>query len=144
MDTTKEWMVRATHENIAWQQTLNEVTGRTGESQPNHAGTEGVEVHVQGNNCSYSWIQNEEEVEITISLEKKVGEGMIVAKTSIEVDFQPKKIITKCNGEAVLELQLYSRLDVDGCTWTLDKNNLVITGEKASEGEIWPRLELSS
>lgn len=144
LDTTKEWMVRATHENVAWQQTLNEVTGRTGESQPNHAGTEGVEVHVQGINCSYSWIQNEEEVEITISLKKKVVEGMIVGKTSIEVDFQPKKIIAKCNGEVVLELQLYSRLDVDGCTWTLDKNNLVITGEKASEGEIWPRLELSS
>lgn len=143
LDTTKEWMVRATHENVEWQKALNEVTGRTGESQPNHAGTEGVAVHVQGNMCSYSWMQNDEEVEIIISLKKKVEDGMKVDKTSIKVDFQPRKVIVKCNNESILEVQLYSKLDVDGCTWTLDKESLVITCEKASQGEIWPRLELS-
>jgi hypothetical protein len=144
LDTTKEWIVRAPHENLSWQQTLNEITGKTGELQPNHAATEGVAVHVQNSDCSYSWMQNEEEVEISISLKKNVYEGMKVDKTSIKVDFQPRKIIVKCNGESVLEVQLYSRLDVDGCTWTLDKENIVITGEKASGGEIWPRLELSA
>ena len=131
-------MIRATQENLLWQQTLNEVTGRTDERQPNHAGTEGVAVQVQGISCSYSWMQNDEEVEITISLKKKVEKSMV------KVDFQPRKISVKCNGESMLDIQLYSRLDVDGCIWTLDKDNLTITCEKASDGEIWPRLELNA
>ena len=147
IDTTKEWMVKAPQENIAWQQMLNEVTGRKGESQPNHAGTEGVAVEVEstddGNTCSYSWLQNDEEIELTISLSKKIDdEGMKVNKSLIKVSFQAQKIAVKYDGETVLELKLYSKLDVDGCTWTLDRNNLVVTCEKASEGEIWPRLEL--
>ena len=147
MDNTKEWILRAPQENIAWQQMLNEVTGRKGESQPNHAGTEGVAVKVEstddGNTCSYSWLQNDEEVELTISLSKKIdGDGMKVNKSLIKVSFQAQKIAVKYDGETVLELKLYSKLDVDGCTWTLDRNNLVVTCEKASEGEIWPRLEL--
>lgn len=143
LDTTKEWMVRAPHENRSWQQTLNEITGKTGESQPSHAGTEGVAVHVQVKTCSYSWTQNDEEIEIIISLNKNSDEGVKVVKSSIKVDFQPRKIIVQCNGKSVLEVQLYSRLDIDGCTWTLENDNLILTGEKAS-GEIWPRLELSA
>ena len=147
IDTTKEWMLNAPQENIAWQQMLNEVTGRKGESQPNHAGTEGVAVKVEStdddNTCSYSWLQNDEEVELTISLSKKIdGDGMKVNKSLIKVSFQAQKIAVKYDGVTVLELKLYSKLDVDGCTWTLDRNNLVVTCEKASEGEIWPRLEL--
>ena len=144
LDTTKQWIVRAPHENLSWQKTVNEITGKTEELQPNHAGTDGVSVYVEHSNCSYSWMQNEEEVEITISLHKNVCEGMKMDKTSIKVYFQPRKIIVKCNGESVLEVQLYSKLDVDGCTWTFDKEDIVITGEKASGREIWPRLELSA
>lgn len=144
IDTSREWLVRAPQENVAWQQTLNEVTGRKGESQPNHAGTEGVAVQVDSNDddkgCSYSWLQNEEEVEITISLSKPAGGK--VNKKLVKVTFPPQKIVVKYNGKNILELKLYSRLDVDACTWTLDKDNLVVTGEKASEGEIWPRLEM--
>mmetsp|Transcript_4396 Transcript_4396/g.9509 ORF Transcript_4396/g.9509 Transcript_4396/m.9509 type:complete len:391 (+) Transcript_4396:38-1210(+) len=146
IDTTKEWIVRAPHENVAWQQTINEVTGRKGESQPNHAGTEGVGVQVESKDgekgCSYLWIQNEEEVEITVYLSKKVGEGNKVNKTKIKAAFQPQKILIKYDNVTVLELKLYSKIDVDGCTWTLENNNLVVTGEKSTEGEIWPRLEL--
>mmetsp|Transcript_11322 Transcript_11322/g.20809 ORF Transcript_11322/g.20809 Transcript_11322/m.20809 type:complete len:400 (-) Transcript_11322:121-1320(-) len=147
IDSTKEWLRRAPHENTAWQQTLNEVTGRKGEVQPNHAGTEGVAVQVESKDgdkgCSYTWIQNGEEVELTVHLSKKVGEGQKVNKAMIKVAFQLQKITVKYDKETVLEVKVYSKLDVDGCTWTLDKGNLVVTGEKASEGEIWPRLELS-
>ncbi|KAL7538182.1 hypothetical protein ACHAXR_008936 [Thalassiosira sp. AJA248-18] len=146
IDTTREWMMRAPQENVLWQQTLNDVTGRKGESQPSIAGTEGVAVQVESsdgdNGCSYSWMQNEEEVEITLALSKKLGGDEKVNKKMIKVAFQMKKIIVKYNNELMLEVNLYSKLDVDGCTWTLDKGNLVVTCEKASEGEIWPRLEL--
>ena len=63
-------------------------------------------------------------------------------KSSVGVAFQPRRISVRCGvGPPILEVGLYSRLDVDGCTWTLDEDSLVITCEKASEGEIWPRLE---
>lgn len=151
-DKTQEWMLRAPQENIAWQQALNEATGRQGEIQQNHAGTEGVAVQVEGfdedDKCSYSWLQNEEEVEITISLTKKIndegGTNKKVNKSLIKVSFLAQKITVKYGGESILEVIPYSKLDVDGSTWTLDNANLVITCEKASEGEIWPRLELSS
>lgn len=150
IDTKKEWLVRATGENVAWQQAMNGITGRKGESQPSHAGTEGVAVQVEssegGNGCSYSWLQNDEEVEITVSLSKKAedGEKKKVNKSLIKVVFHSQKVTVKYNGESILEVKLYSRLDVDGCTWTLDKDSLIVTGEKASEGETWPRLELSA
>ena len=151
-DKTQEWMLRAPQENIAWQQALNEATGRQGEIQQNHAGTEGVAVQVEGfdedDKCSYSWLQNEEELEITISLTKKIndegGTNKKVNKSLIKVSFLAQKITVKYGGESILEVIPYSKLDVDGSTWTLDNANLVITCEKASEGEIWPRLELSS
>lgn len=142
MDTTKEWMVRAPQENVLWQQALNEATGRSGETQPNHAGTEGVAAEATGTDgSSYSWLQNEEEIELTVPLIADDAEK--VNKSLIKVAFQPQKVVVKYNNECKVEVQLYSKIDVDGCTWTLDKKNLVITCEKARDGEIWPRLELS-
>ncbi|KAL3774701.1 hypothetical protein ACHAW5_003773 [Stephanodiscus triporus] len=154
LDANREWIVRAPGENIAWQKMVDDVTGREGMCQPDHAGTEGVAVHVNGGGddedggggCSYSWTQNEEEVEITVSLNRLGGGGkmeMAMDKSSIDVVFRPQKISVKRDGELILDVQSYSRLDVNGCTWTLDEGGLVITCEKASEGEIWPRLELS-
>jgi len=147
IDSTKEWIRRAPEENVAWQQTVNEVTGRQGELQPNLAGTEGVGVQVESKDgdegCSYMWTQNEEEVEMTVYLSKRSGAGKKVDKALIQVKFQPQKILVKYDKETVLEIQPYSKLDVDGCTWTLEKDNLVMTGEKASEGEMWPRLLLT-
>ena len=139
IDTSSEWMVRAPQENVAWQQMLNEVTGRQGDSQPSVAGTDGVAA--ESTDGLYSWLQNDEEIEITVSLAKKIEEGSTVDKLLIKVSFQLQKIIVKYSGDTLLELKLYSKLDVDGCTWTLEKEKLVVTAEKASE-ETWPRLEL--
>ena len=141
IDTISEWMVRAPQENVAWQQMMNEVTGRQGDSQPSVVGTDGVAA--ESTDGLYSWLQNDEEIEITVSLTKKIEEGSTVNKSLIKVSFQMQKIIVKYGGETLLELKLYSKLDVDGCTWTLDKENLVVTAEKASE-ETWPRLELGA
>lgn len=147
IDTTKEWLVRAPQENTAWQQTLNEVSGRDEQTQPDHAGTEGKAVQVDTDDeCSYSWTQNDEEVEITISMKDLIIYAAAATSTihtkSIKVVFQPQQIIVKCNdGDAIFDQKLYSRLDVDGCTWTLDKSGgLIITIQKASEGETWPCL----
>jgi hypothetical protein len=148
IDTTKEWLVRAPQENTAWQQTLNDITGRDGQTQPDHAGTEGKAVVVDATNdeCSYSWTQNDEEVEITISMKDLIiyaaAATNMIEKKSIKVVFQPQHIIVKYNkGVPIFNHRLYSRLDVDGCTWTLDKNGgLIITVQKANEGETWPRL----
>lgn len=141
MDTTKEWLKRAPQENVLWQQALNEATGRSGETQPNHAGTEGIAAEATGNDgCSYSWLQNEEEIELTVPL---IDGDEQVNKKLIKVAFQLQKVVVKYNNECKVEVQLYSKINVDGCTWTLDKKNLVITCEKARDGEIWPRLELS-
>ena len=147
IDSTKPWIRQAVQENVLWQQAVNKATGREGESQPDHAGTEGVGVRVESEDgaegCAYVWMQNEEEVEMTVHLSNKVGEGSKANKALVRVGFQPQKITVKYDKETVLEVHLYSKLDVDGCTWTLDRCNLVITGEKASEGEMWPRLQLS-
>ena len=149
VDPTREWIRRAPAENVAWQRAVNEATGREGERQPDHAGTEGVGVQVEGGaggRCPYLWLQNEEEVEVTVDLAARLGGeggGTAADKAKVRVAFQPQRITAKYDGETALEVPLYSKLDVDGCTWTLDGHSLVITGEKASEGEIWPRLQLS-
>ena len=59
----------------------------------------------------------------------------------IKVTFLPKAIKIKYDGADHLEVKLYSGIDVDGCTWTIDGNHLVITCEKASGGELWPRIQ---
>ncbi len=43
-------MVCAPQENVAWQQAINKITGREGQSQPDHAGMEGVTVQVKSGN----------------------------------------------------------------------------------------------
>lgn len=142
LDTSREWMVRAPMENVAYQKAINEYTGREGELQPDVAGTEGVAVHVDGgvaDGGEYSWLQNEEEVEIAIPMKDRAVGGK-ANKSSIGVAFRSREISVTYDGKTMLELKLYSRLDVDGCTWTLDGDGLVITCEKASGGEIWPRL----
>mmetsp|Transcript_27604 Transcript_27604/g.53432 ORF Transcript_27604/g.53432 Transcript_27604/m.53432 type:complete len:405 (+) Transcript_27604:84-1298(+) len=148
MDTTKEWMVRAPQENVAWQQSLNEITGKKGELQPSLAGTEGVAVTVEkgsdGASCSYSWIQNEDEVELTIPLLKNDEEGMKVKKNLVKVNFLHQQVSVKYDNKSFLDLHLYSKVDVDGCTWTIDKKNLIVTCEKVETGGVWPRLELSA
>ncbi|KAL7540892.1 hypothetical protein ACHAWF_006809 [Thalassiosira exigua] len=147
MDTAREWMVRAPQENLAWQQTVNEVTGRKGETQPSHAGTEGVPVRVDAGDdderCSFSWTQNDEEVEIAVSLSETLAAGEKPDKASVKARFKSQGVRVEYGSRTMLDLRLYSKLDVDGCTWTLEGETLVVTCEKASEGEIWPRLELS-
>jgi hypothetical protein len=71
-----------------------------------------------GNGIGYPWLQNEDEVEITISMKGRAVGGR-VNKTLIGVVFCSRGISVMYNGKAMLELKLCLRLDIDGCTWML-------------------------
>lgn len=144
LDSTSAWLVRAPGENLEWQQSFNDMKGATQESA--NDGTDGVAVNVEGDGqFAYSWLQSEDEVELTVALLTKEEEldGKKATKSLIKVSFRPQKILVKYDDNVKVEVELYSKIDVDGCTWTLDKNNLILTGEKADPGN-WPRLQLGA
>ena len=131
MDGSAEWILRAVSENLAWQQSMNQVSGRN-DLQPANKGTEGnVEVAT-----GYTWKQEDSEVELTVTL----PDGIASNKKYVKIKFLSQSIRVVYDKEAVLDLKVYARLDVDGCAWTLDNGELVITIEKA-EGGAWPRIE---
>ena len=78
---------------------------------------------------------------MTVPLSDVIRNGEALNKKLIKVAFLANKVTVKYNNGVVVDIGLYSKLDVDGCTWTLDGDNLVVTGDKLSE-EIWPRLQL--
>jgi hypothetical protein len=135
-DRGAEWMQRAVSENVAWQQSLNQVTGRTNETQPAHMGTDGT-VATESN---FTWTQDEEEIEIIIA----IFEASSIKKAALKVSFGARTIKVLYEGKNHLAVTLYGSIDVDGCTWTIDGKNLVITCEKSNGGEIWPRVKESS
>mmetsp|Transcript_4175 Transcript_4175/g.6328 ORF Transcript_4175/g.6328 Transcript_4175/m.6328 type:complete len:363 (-) Transcript_4175:243-1331(-) len=134
--TNAEWMKKATMDNLEHQTTMNQITGRN-DLQPSADGEDGIAKTEEG----YSWTQTEEEIEVVVPLAKDA-----LAK-EIHVKFMPKSLKVNFRKESVLDLQLFERVDPDGCTWTLDKaqkdaadvRNLVITLEKNSETS-WPRI----
>ena len=64
-----------------------------------------------------------------------------VNKKLIKVSFLNRAIKVKYNNEEVIAVNLYSGIDVDGCTWTIDGSSLVITCEKADTNVAWPRIK---
>jgi hypothetical protein len=73
---------------------------------------------------------------------RKVGQ----VQATNQFNFMPKSFKIQHEGDNVVELQLYARVNVDGCTWTLDGGGktLLVTCEKAEEGQMWPRIQLSA
>ena len=126
-----EWMKRAISENLAWQQEMNKIQGRS-DTQPPAAGTEGKAVQEAG----FSFTQDDDEVEVTVVFDEDIN------KKEIKVKFLPKSVCVVYRGEEALNLSLFDRVDVDGCNWQLDgKANLVLTMEKAQPGIMWPRIK---
>jgi hypothetical protein len=131
-DRGATWMRRAVSENLAWQQASNQVSGTIGASQPAHKGTDGNVAQ----EANFTWTQEDDDVELTVPLNldqpmnKKLLKVIFKAK-SVQVHYDKKEIAT---------ILLYSAIDVDGCTWTVDKDNVVITVEKADSGRAWPRI----
>ena len=133
-----EWMRRAVSENLAWQQAMNEATGKSSKlkqmEQPSHAGTDGSVAQ----ESNFSWTQDEEEIELTVPISEKG-----VNKKELKVVYKPRVVTISYQGETIVRLDLFESVDVDGCTWTLnsDKTKVVITCEKADPGKIWPRIQ---
>ena len=130
-----EWLQRATTENLEYQMEMNRITGRTNETQPAWVGTDGGSQQEEG----YSWTQTEEELEIVVSLPSTNA-----TSKDISVKFKPKSIQVSYQGTSLASVDLFDRVDVDGCTWTLDKKSdaatVIATMEKADEA-LWPRLK---
>eukprot|EP00934_Nitzschia_sp_Nitz4_P004854 Nitzschia sp. Nitz4//scaffold351_size16537//459//7245//NITZ4_008851-RA/size16537-augustus-gene-0.0-mRNA-1//1//CDS//3329548881//4844//frame0 len=134
-DRGAAWMQRAVAENLAWQQEMNRVSGKSGQTQPSAIGTEG-KAAVED---SFEWTQEDDEVELSVSLTSDSSAGSKVDKKSIKVTFLPKSIKVTYKGLEMVNLSLYGSIDVDGCTWTVGNGKLVISCEKASSG-MWPRI----
>ena len=147
VDAKSEWLVNAPRENLEWTHALNEATKgnfTTNKKNEINDGTDGIPVHVKQDNGRFlSWLQNPNEIEVTLPLlsDSDAKEGKMVIKSLINVIFLRKKITIEYNKNPLLELKLYEEIDIDGSTWTLDKDMLVITCEKFDGGKIWPRLE---
>ena len=123
-----EWMKRAVGENLAWQQEMNKVTNRGGETQPSNDGEDGKAKSEEG----YDWTQDGEEVEIIVE-----GCG---DKKKVKAQFKPDNIKVVYDGEVKVDLKLYAKVDVDGCTWTISGGKLVVTLEKMDAGASWTRI----
>jgi len=131
-DGTSEWMKRAVSENLSWQQEMNRVTGKTGETQPAQAGTDGTVAEED----NFTWTQDDDEVELTVPF------PAVINKRLVKVVFFSRAVRVMYDGKEHLAVKpLYGGIDVDGCTWTIDGDKLVITCEKVDGGSIWPRLQ---
>lgn len=123
-----EWLQTAAADNLSYQMEQNSITGRSA-TQPAVAGTEGKAKQEEG----YLWNQTEQELEVVVPVEQT---------KQIQVKFLPRILEVIEAGKLLVHLRLFERVDVDGCTWTVegdDKKQLVITMEKGEEA-LWPRI----
>jgi hypothetical protein len=137
------WLQQAATDNLEYQMELNQITGKQGTTQPAVAGSDGVAKTEDGG--KYSWTQSEEELELVVPLNTYSNDTTVAAK-DVSVQFKPQKIQVNQHKEPILLIELFERVDVDGCTWTLDKGSdgqnpkLVVTMEKMEQA-LWPRIE---
>jgi len=129
-----DWLQQGATQNLEYQMELNQITGRN-ETQPNVAGSNGVSSQEDG----YTWTQTEEEVEVVAPLP-----NVDIKSKDIKIKFKPRHIEVFCQGEQKVSFELFEKVDVDGCTWTIDKtkgkSSVVVTMEKMEEA-LWPRIE---
>jgi hypothetical protein len=126
------WLQAATLENLQRQMELNRMTGRS-DTQLAVAG-DGQMKQEDG----FSWVQTEEELEVVIPLPVKTQ------SKDVNVVFRPESLKATSFGKDLVMVPLFERVDVDGCTWTLESNDecrkLVVTMEKV-ESAFWPRIK---
>ena len=89
----------------------------------------------------YSSTQTEDELEVVVPLSSED-----VTAKDLSVTFRPQNLQVFQWKEPVVSLPLFERVDVDACTWTLDRGSsedhpkrLVITMEKCEQA-LWPRI----
>jgi hypothetical protein len=139
-DARADWLQRAATCNLEYQMEMNQITGRQDDRQPGVDGSNGVAKEETG----YSWTQTEEELEVVVAL----PDGATVNSKDLQVVFKTQCLQISCRKTALVSLELFERVDVDGCTWILEKSSgndknskkLVVTMEKMEQA-LWPRIK---
>lgn len=135
VDTTPDapWLRQAMSDNLEFQKGMNEMTGRTDARQPDVAGGDGKAKEEDG----FWWTQSEEELEVNVPI------PATAKSKDLQVKFRPRDLSVTILKEPKINIRLFEQVDVDGCTWTIDRKGdstvLVVTMEKA-EGALWPRI----
>ena len=133
------WLLSATQDNLNYQMEINSITGQKDtKQQPTVAGQDGIAKIEDG----YSWTQTESEIEIVVLLPNEA------TSKDVTVKFLSNKVQVHYQKNPQLVLQLFERIDIDSCTWTLEKSSssdtttkrLIISMEK-QESALWPRIE---
>jgi CS domain len=146
------WLLSATQDNITFQKMIH--GGRIpSETQPAVAGVDGKVEQEAG--AAFSWSQTEYEIEVTVLLPPSV-----VSPKDLQVQFRTQQVAIRSSKIGDNDpplfgiehpnntLRLFEKVDVDGCTWTLDKiesdpkekgRKLILTMEKVEQA-LWPRI----
>merc|ERR1711865_323433 len=91
----------------------------------------GGDTAASGEGVGYSWRDQGEEMEIILRVDEST------TKKDVKIEFKRQEVrVTK---PVSLTLKLFETVDVDGCTWTMGKGQVVITLEKGA-AEPWPQL----
>merc|ERR1711959_196578 len=124
MAASAAWVQTAAHENMAHQ--AND--GRAGGMAAEDMATQG------GEGDGYTWKQDGEEIEVTVPMPAGTR------GKEINVSFKLESVTVSVLSKEYLVLDLFTRVTVDGCTWTLSDGDLVLTMEKSASDETWPAL----
>lgn len=152
MDASAPWLQQATMSNLDYQLQQNKLTGRVGEEarQPAVAGTEAPAVETSAASAinHFTWTQTEQELEIQVKLPDDLPKrdiGVDFRSTAIRIfDKRVGKTGTTSEKDTLdIAISLLERVDVDGCTWTIEtkgpEKTLVVSMEKMEEA-FWPRI----
>jgi CS domain len=129
--------------NLTHQMEQNRMLGRPDARQPDAAGSGDKAQQEDG----FSWRQTEQELEVTVPVPG--GGGGTITPRQVKVEFKPQTLrvsIANTDPPASLLIRLFERVDVDSCTWTLEKSKkendhlLVASMEKVEEA-LWPRIQ---
>jgi CS domain len=128
------WLQNAIMQNIKIQSARNVIASFTERYENNTApGSNGREKEEQG----YTWTQTEDEIEIQLVVPSKV------TSKDIKVKFMPQHLTVNVHDKEKITLRLFQRVDLDGCSWTLEKGKyakkLRLSLEKI-DGAYWPRI----
>ena len=84
----------------------------------------------------YTWGQTQDDVTIQFT----IPDGVRKADIDFQLSFRKMSVGIK-NGPSLLSGELYSGVDVDGCTWTLDAESRRLTVELCKQdSDLWPNV----
>jgi hypothetical protein len=113
-------------------------------------------VLVGGEDEKYGWSQTDDEVEVRVKLPAALASETTKAlakKVAVSYGGGSALVVSltsgggagggKSDGAELVNLRpLFAKVDVDGCTWTVDKGEVVVSMEKA-DARPWTMLLLS-